>query len=333
MFPAMTAQVLQNVGIVIIGRNEGDRLVRCFESLQGWWTRCVYVDSGSTDDSVQQARSRGIDAVGLDMSIPFTAARARNAGFAIVVAKCPDIDYVQFFDGDCEVLPGWMVKAARYAQQNSRVGLAFGLQKERFPDRSIYNTLFNVEWDTPIGEVRGCAGNALIRRRLFEQLGGYRENVIAAEDSELCVRIRGAGFLVWHLDEPMVLHDANVMHFSQWWKRAKRGGYAYADGVSMHGAPPELHFVREMRSVIVWGMAIPLAVLLLSFLLTPWWLLAGVIYPVQILRIALKGRRTPRVNWLYATFVLVAKFPEAAGIIKFYRDRWLHKPKVLIEYK
>ena len=53
---------------VVIGRNEGDRLVRCLTSLKGQAAPVVYVDSGSTDGSVERARDMGAEVVSLDMS-------------------------------------------------------------------------------------------------------------------------------------------------------------------------------------------------------------------------------------------------------------------------
>ncbi len=65
-------------GVVIIGRNEGERFERCLRSLVGRASPIVYVDSGSTDNSVGFAESHassGVHVVRLDMSTPFTAAR------------------------------------------------------------------------------------------------------------------------------------------------------------------------------------------------------------------------------------------------------------------
>ena len=50
---------LNDVGVVAIGRNEDQRLVRCLDSLPETIRKAVYVDSGSTDDSVANARARG----------------------------------------------------------------------------------------------------------------------------------------------------------------------------------------------------------------------------------------------------------------------------------
>src|SRR5689334_14493639 len=93
-------------GIVAIGRNEGDRLVRCIKSLPAA-SNVVYVDSGSSDNSARRAESLCVEVVELDASRPFTAARARNAGFKRLLQIAPELNYVQFIDGDCEMASGW----------------------------------------------------------------------------------------------------------------------------------------------------------------------------------------------------------------------------------
>jgi GT2 family glycosyltransferase len=320
-------------GLVIIGRNEGERLVRCLESLSEHSSRCVYVDSGSTDDSVFEARRRGVEVVALDMSKPFTAARARNAGFARLIRLFPELPYVHFFDGDCEIAPHWVGQAQRFLQGRADVGIVFGVQSERHPERSVYNLLLDVEWDTPRGSVASSGGLLMCRRALFEKLGGFRESLIAGEDPEFCLRARRTGALVWHLDEPMAIHDGEMLHFAQWWTRTKRTGYAFAEGARLHGASPERHYVRETRSILMWGLFVPVAILGLALVISPWFLLGVLLYPVQVWRVARQGRRDPRSNWLYACFVVLGKFPGLSGCLKFYCDRLGDGPRRLIEYK
>src|SRR6185437_7195484 len=93
-------------GAVAIGRNEGERLRQCLKSLSAA-AAVVYVDSGSTDGSAEWARSQGADVIDLDIGLPFTAARARNAGFGRLREIDSDLRYVQFLDGDCELIDGW----------------------------------------------------------------------------------------------------------------------------------------------------------------------------------------------------------------------------------
>ena len=83
---------------VVIGRNEGHRLVICFESLLKQVHHIVYVDSGSSDNSLQEAQISRIDCLSLDMNTPFTAARARNEGVFYLVQKHPNLEFIQFVD-------------------------------------------------------------------------------------------------------------------------------------------------------------------------------------------------------------------------------------------
>lgn len=322
-----------DIGVVVIGRNEGERLRRCLVSVTAFITRVVYVDSGSTDDSVEMARAMGVTVVELNTAIPFTAARARNEGFRRLQAMASDLSYVQFVDGDCEVVAGWLERAVEFLDQYQDVAAVCGRRRERHPDRSIFNMLCDMEWATPVGEARACGGDGMIRIDAFKNSGGYRDDLIAGEEPELCVRLRSNGWRIWRLDAEMTLHDAAMTHFRQWWKRAVRGGYAYAQGAHIHGAPPERHCVRESRRAWAWGVMLPLLVLVMTFV-SP--MTGGVLffaYPLQVVRIALRADLTSKANWLRSFFLVLARFPEAQGQLRFLATRLRGKRGVLIEYK
>jgi glycosyltransferase involved in cell wall biosynthesis len=321
------------IGVVVIGRNEGERLQRCLASVIGAVAQVVYVDSGSTDGSVNMARALGAEVVELDMSIPFTAARARNEGFARLQSLMPEISYVQFVDGDCEVVEGWLLKASAFLDAHPEVAVVCGRRRERFPDRSIYNLLCDLEWDTPVGEAKACGGDALMRVEAFNAVGAYRSDLIAGEEPELCVRLRSVGWKIWRIAEDMTLHDAAMTRFGQWWKRTMRGGHAFAEGAFLHGAPPERHWVRESRRAWLWGLVIPVGIICSTIILGWSGLVFLFIYPVQVVRLALKSERTPRENWLLAFFLVLGKFPEALGQLKFQLRKVGAGKTALIEYK
>src|SRR5690348_12250225 len=111
------------IGVVVIGRNEGERLRRCLESVLGTAECIVYVDSGSSDDSVGMSRNLGVEVVELDMRTPFTAARARNEGFRRLIEIRPELPYVFFVDGDCEVVQGWLDEASRFLGTHPEVAV------------------------------------------------------------------------------------------------------------------------------------------------------------------------------------------------------------------
>lgn len=320
-------------GVVVIGRNEGLRLERCLISLVGSAQKVVYVDSGSTDGSVQMALRLGVEVVELDMTIPFTAARARNEGFACIQRLLPAMRYVQFVDGDCEVVGGWLPRAQAFLDTHPDVAVVCGRRRERFPQHSVYNLLCDFEWDTPVGEAKACGGDALMRADAFAEASGFRPGLIAGEEPELCVRLRGNGWKVWRLGEEMTLHDATMTRFGQWWQRTLRGGYAFAEGAFLHGAAPEQHWLRESRRVWFWGLGVPLATVTASLVLGWFGLFLLLVYPLQVVRLARRGDRSTRENWLRAFFLVLGKFPEMLGQVKFLLNRFGAGKTALIEYK
>jgi cellulose synthase/poly-beta-1,6-N-acetylglucosamine synthase-like glycosyltransferase len=320
-------------GVVAIGRNEGARLGACLRSVASLAGAVVYVDSGSTDGSTELAQRLGVACVTLDPGVPFTAALARNEGFRHLRLIAPDLAYVQFVDGDCEVAQGWPGHAARFLDAHPEVAAVCGRRRERFPDDSVYNMLCDIEWDTPVGEARACGGDAMMRCDAFEAVGGFRAGLIAGEEPELCVRLRAAGWRIWRLAEEMTLHDAAMQRIGQWWKRTLRGGYAYAQGADLHGAPPERHWVRESRSAWFWALGVPLAALGLAFFSVPAAAAVLLVYPLQVLRLFLRGTRTPRQDFWRALFLVLGKFPELLGQLKFMLRRQAGGPPRLIEYK
>lgn len=321
--------------MVVIGRNEGDRLRRCLTSLKPDQYPIVYVDSGSKDGSPELARSLGVDVVDLDLTVPFTAARARNAGFDRLLATNPNLIFTQFVDGDCEVDSTWLEKARAKLLDDPKNAVVCGRRRERHPEASVYNRMCDIEWNTPVGEARSCGGDSLMRVEALKQVGGFNPAVIAAEDDEVCVRIRQAGWKIHRIDAEMTLHDAAMTRFGQWWKRATRCGYAYALGASMHGAPPEKHFTRERRRMIVWGFAVPLILLSLAWPTGGRSLLGFLIYPVQALRIARHTRRKASFgdSIAYGISCMAAKVPEFLGMVRFYFTRLGKKQARIIEYK
>jgi GT2 family glycosyltransferase len=318
------------LAVVVIGRNEGQRLQTCLTSAfaSGIASVVVYVDSGSSDDSVSLAEKLGCQVVNLDLSTPFTAARGRNEGFTRAMQCVPGLTHVQFVDGDCELAKGWLENAVAFLQCHTDVAAVCGRRRERYPDRSVYNRLCDIEWDTPIGATQSCGGDVLMRADAFRTANGYRAGLIAGEEPELCVRLRSAGWKIWRTDEEMTLHDAAMLHFGQWWSRSKRAGHAFAEGAWLHGAPPERHWVKETISAFFWGITLPTTIFLLSIGLSLWCLVAFAIYPIQVARLTMRLGNPQR-----ALFLVMGKFPEASGVLKFYIGKLRGSGTSIIEYK
>ena len=316
---SVNVENVARVGVVVIGRNEGERLVRCLDSLKrAGATDIVYVDSGSTDDSVKEAEKRNASIVKLDLTRPFTSGRARNEGFELLVRQCPDIGFVQFVDGDCELAPNWLSKALDFLDHDPQVAIVCGRRQEKYPGASPYNKLCDMEWNTPVGEADACGGDALVRVGPFRHVNGFSDLLIAGEEPELCHRLRAEGWKIWRMDADMTFHDAAMYRLSQWWMRGVRSGFGYAqvwsatrkgEGTALYG--------QQIRRAVIWAGLLPAITVVaalhdLRFILG----LFG-IYALQVTRIALRHGITHTTAWSYAFFAMLAKFPELQGVARY----------------
>ena len=299
--------------VVVIGRNEGERLVRCLQSLQRTGCPVIYVDSSSTDGSVETASTVGAKIIQLDLERPFTAARARAEGVAELVAHFPPLENVMFIDGDCELEEGFLDSAERFLLENSEWGAVCGRRRERFPEASVYNRIIDREWDTPIGEAEACGGDALFRFVAYHDAGGFNPEMIAGEEPELCARLRSRGWKVMRLDVPMTVHDAAMYRFSQWWRRAIRSGMGYAQAWNKTRSQREGRlYVRELARAIAWAGVLPSIAIILAVASTPWLLL---LWPAMVL---LQYLRLARRDGAFSGFLSIAgKYAELVGILRY----------------
>lgn len=320
------------IGAVVIGRNEGERLKRCMASIRHSGIPIVYVDSGSEDDSVNFCKESGIHVAELDLSSPFTAARARNLGAISLIQLHPSINYIQFIDGDCEIAEQWLANAYQFLRQNSEYAAVCGRRREVNPDASIFNALCDIEWDTKTGNVLACGGDVLMQANALQSVGGYDDALIAGEEPELCYRLREEGWKIFRLDIDMTYHDAKILSWKQWWNRTKRAGYAYTGGFLKHGYDQEHFNLRPVCRIIFWAFILPVAILLLSVFYTAF-LTLFFIYPFQYFRLVLTGSREPYINRRWAFFNIAGKFAEFTGLIQCVKDNIFKQKANLIEYK
>lgn len=325
------------LGMVIIGRNEGERLRKCLSSVLPQAKYVVYVDSNSTDGSIDLARTMGVDVVELDPTRPLSAARARNAGFEYLAKTYGHLKYIQFLDGDCEIADGWLQAAITNLETNPEIAIVCGRRRELHPDATIYNKLCDIEWNTPVGEATACGGDFMARLQAFQQVGGFNTTLIAGEEPEMCVRLRQNGWKIFRIDSDMSIHDADMHTFGQWWKRARRGGHAYAEGAWMHGLSPQRHWVRENIRNWVWGLLLPLTALLLAVPTGGLSLLLLLLYPATWLKTFYRTYRSGNLNFqdsvAYAYFCVLIKFPMVLGQLQFLLSKLQGKQTKLVEYK
>jgi len=333
----MIADPSRNAAIVAIGRNEGERLKRCLHAAVASAPTVVYVDSGSMDESVALAASLGCHVVPVDREKPYSAARARNEGFACLMDIAPEVSFVQFVDGDCVLEAGWLERGLAELEARGELGVVRGHLCEINPRASIFNLLCDMEWRQTPGEMMASGGIFLVRVEAFRGAGGFRPEVIAAEDDEFCVRLRRLGWKILMVDAPMARHDAALMHFSQWWRRTQRAGHAFAQVGALFDGTEECYFVRDRRRVWMWGLALPLLGLALAPF-THGLSLLGLLglYLLQLAHIYRGCRRRGWVGneaWIYAFFAVISRPPALQGMIGYHWRRWRGQAPVIIEHK
>jgi glycosyltransferase involved in cell wall biosynthesis len=313
------------LGTVVIGRNEGPRLRACLNSVRRVGSPVVYVDSGSTDQSCQIAREYNVDVVVLNADLPFSASRARHAGFEHLLSQWPACEFVFFIDGDCEVVGGWPEKGCELLRDMPKAAAVAGRRRECDPHRSWFNLECEWEWDRPAGEVAAIGGDGIYRVAAYRDAGGFNPTVAAGEEPELCARLRRKGWLIWRLDDEMTIHDAALARWRQWWRRQVRTGYG---GFDVERRFRIRLFDRILRGAAFWSIAYPTFVLLASvaaavcvgrFAVVCVLLLGVAGWLAQVVRIGLRERRG---NWPWndtlkiALLMMLAKFPITWGAAK-----------------
>ncbi|MDC7221647.1 MAG: glycosyltransferase [Spirochaetales bacterium] len=324
------------IGVVVIGRNEGERLRKCLQSIKdNRVDRFVYVDSGSTDNSLEIAENQGAHIVHLNTDIPFSAGRARNEGFRYLTEQYNDLEYVQFVDGDCMIESNWMDAGLAYLNENPDYVIVAGQRKELFPDSSVYNMMCDYEWNTPIGDAKASGGDFIIRTEAFSEVNGFNPKVVAGEEPDLCYRLRQKGWRIRRIDHIMTYHDAAMTKFSQWWKRTKRSGHAYTQGYDLHKADKEGYNKKEVIRIMQWSVVLPFVVLLGTAFIHFLFVVALMLYPVRLFRIYHnlskkygKGRNTFINSW----FVSLAVFPQMVGLALYYYRKLRSRDMKIIEY-
>jgi glycosyltransferase involved in cell wall biosynthesis len=327
------------LSVVIIGRNEGERLLRCIRSVQAMREaprpiEILYVDSDSSDDSVAQAQALGVRVIQVHPQRP-SAALGRNAGWR--AARAP---LILFLDGDTILAPLFVAHALP-ALADPSVAVVWGHRRELAPQASVYNRVLDLDWVYPPGESAFCGGDALMRRQALVEVDGFDDSLIAGEEPELCQRLRAAGYRILHLDEPMTQHDLAIKRWSQYWRRAVRAGHAYAEVAERLRETSHPLWLAELRHNRVHAavlLAIAVGGLGLALVLWSGWPLLLVIGAYGLLAL----RTASRVGWkdphpltrlLYGVHSHLQQIPILVGQLSFYRNRRQGRRRGLIEYK
>ncbi len=329
-----------SLAVVIIGRNEGERLRRCLESVQQMDNPfasldIIYVDSDSTDNSPSIAAEFGARVLTVKPERP-AAAIGRNAGWQAATA-----DYVLFLDGDTILNPQFVRKAWESLQSDDWIAVVFGHRRELDPKASIYQQALDLDWIYPLGDFDFCGGDALMRRDVLQAVGGYNPDLIAGEEPEMCQRMRARGYKIRHIDQAMTLHDLALHRWSQYWRRSVRTGHAYAEVSNLLSDTPEPLWkdaaAKNWRNAAIIlglaGLSVLASIGLMSVL--PVLLFIGFFLAISV-RSAWKNRWKTEDKMTLFWYGLHSQFqhlPIAFGQLNYYWLRRKGQRQRLIEYK
>jgi GT2 family glycosyltransferase len=115
-------------------------------------------------------------------------------------------------------------EALKALEEQPDVAIVWGHRRERYPERTLFNRVLDLDWIYAPGITDFCGGDALMRREVLAKADGFSEDLIAGEEPELCQRIRAQGHTILHIDQPMTDHDLAMTRWQAYWKRALRAG-------------------------------------------------------------------------------------------------------------
>ncbi len=327
------------VSVVVIGRNESQRLAACLNSVKdiinpGGEIELIYVDSNSQDGSPELAERLGAKVLRVQPQRP-CAAIGRNAGWRAATAP-----YILFLDGDTLLHPEFLQMALQ-TMNDPGVAVVWGHRREISPEHSLYNRVLDLDWIYPPGVSEFCGGDALMRRDVLEQVGGFSEDLIAGEEPELCQRIRAKGNIILHIDQPMTRHDLAITRFQAYWKRALRAGHAYAEVSQRMKATAFPLWMRECQRNAIHAtvlIMLLLGAIILSVITGDILPCVGLVfgYTFLILRSAYKARwkkSQPLTLLLYGIHSHFQQIPIAVGQLSYWYHRFRNQQQGLIEYK
>lgn len=169
----------------------------------------------------------------------------------------------------------------------------------------------------------------MIRASALAQVRGYDPTIIAGEEPELCYRLRDIGWRIWRIDCPMTNHDADMHLARQWWLRSVRSGFGYAQvwQKTRTGINPPL-YGRQIISALLWTVGVAVLSLGAAPIAGPvGWAAGPLLWLLQLARL------TKRSGLRRGGHVLVGKFAETIGILRYVLSRLARRKQGAIFYK
>lgn len=254
------------VSVVVIGRNEGKRLVNCLQSvhhvLSDFEHELIYVDSHSSDDSIMRAKDEGARCY-MPRSKATTAALGRDIGMREAKGQ-----YILFLDGDMTLEAGFTQSAIDTIVRSSCAGVC-GIRKDiYYRDGVQTGENANYYQCDQIRVAPEFGGAVLLKRDALLACGGWACDVETCEEAELHARLQMHGLTVIEIPQPMIVHhdcvQGNRSSIGIVLSR-RRLGHGQALRHAIEAGSVRSLFVREKRMFSLWMLDV-LCVMLCVFL-------------------------------------------------------------------
>ena len=289
----------RSLAVVVIGRNEEKQIGRCLESvfkgiqdIEG--TQVLYVDSASTDTSVEKAGQFPVKIIQLQPDWFLSAAAGRYTGF-----YHSQSEFIFFIDGDSVLFKSWLKKGILFLKNNPDVAGVAGMVDEimQRQDGSLQKLLRNrYNQSEKVEPVRTLGGIALYRRDILNQCGPFNPYITVDEERELALRIRKTGHQIVRIKETMAItygpsretvFEILRRYHSNLYTFGRTLRYCQVNGYFLQYLTERLTFITSTLAAIVFFIIVLLFSLLVGKLLVVILCLFGFV----ILFFILKGRR------------------------------------------
>lgn len=164
----------------LLPRSLGSVLSQTLENIE-----LIVVDDGSTDETETVVSSLADSRIRYLKQEPIGAAAARNRG-----ASRARGEYLTFLDSDDEAMPGWLEQMVRTGCREIAPVVFCGIEL-RDAGAQSGERIAPIRLGPLFNGWRGhfLAGAFLLSRSLFEDVGGYREELQANQHTELGIRL------------------------------------------------------------------------------------------------------------------------------------------------
>lgn len=217
--------------VIIIGRNEELHIERTLQSvLKGTSeihdVEIMYVDSASTDRTLEIAAAYPVKILKLKSYWPLSASAGRYVG-----SLNSNSQYILFIDGDTVLFKSWLKRGLQIMEDNSQIAGLAGMvheicESDEGKPIKLYKNRHERKKD--FMSVHNFGGIGLYRSSILEQVGTFNPYLSVDEERELGMRIRKAGYELIQILQPMAItYGPERETFQEVYRRFKYNLYTF----------------------------------------------------------------------------------------------------------